>query len=68
MSILVPPGVPERIWVVIDMKKSDRHLMFKEPLEGWDAWTKNSSSKVFEYTFHGTVHVSPPSPKKPVPK
>lgn len=68
MSVLVPSGIPERVWVVIDTKKGERHLMFRVPLEGWDAWTKNSSAKVFEYTFDKVIYTPPPAKKKPVSK
>lgn len=68
MSVLVPSGVPEQVWVVIDTKKGERHLLFKEPLEGWAEWTKNSKAKVFEYGFRAVIYEPPPPPKKPAAK
>ena len=61
MSVLVPPGVPERIWLV--SRPGELHYIHKEPNEGIDAWAKGVDATVIEYRFAAVTHTPPPKKK-----
>jgi hypothetical protein len=63
VSILVPPGIPARIWLV--SRPGELHYIHKEPLEGITAWMKGVDATVVEYQFVAVVHTPPPKKAKP---
>lgn len=54
-----PPGLPDRIWVVI-RPSGERDLIHKEPLEGMAVWAKGVDATIVEYKLSAVVHVPPP--------
>ena len=51
-----PLGLPNRIWIVVFRSNGERHLIYKEPIEGIAAWAAGSDAIVAEYRFGALVH------------
>lgn len=66
MSALLPPGAPEKIWLVA-LPTGERHFVDKPMLDGIDKWAKGSNVTVLEYLFVAVVHVPSKAPAVPPP-
>lgn len=62
MSVLVPPGLPDRLWLVL-RPSGERDFIHKEPIEGIVAWAKSVDATIAEYRFAEVAH-TPPTKKK----
>jgi hypothetical protein len=61
---MTPPGLPERIWIVIRRPNGERDVIHREPLEGILAWAKGVDATIAEYQFTAVVHTPPPEKKE----
>jgi len=64
VSVLVPPSLPARIWVVT-RPSGERDFIHREPLGGIVAWAKGVDATVAEYRFAAITHTPPPKKKAP---
>jgi hypothetical protein len=60
---ILPPGVPDRIWLVI-RPTGEHYFLHKVPIEGWAVWAKGFDGTVVEYLFGAVTYAKP---KKAVP-